>query len=345
MIRGIDKSKQIYLIFITCILLVSCKQGKKVDVSNIHVDVKIERFDHDLNDMAKKPMPEQALYMQRKYGAFYQDFIERILPLGSIKDTAYFAKLRQILATKDYANVKHDVDSVYPNLDNEEAELTDAFRRIKYYFPKKELPKVYAYLSGFQAQTSIGDGYFAIGLDMFLGADSRFYPALVQILPRYITRRFTPGNIAPRVVEGIVREDMYPEPDTHKTLLDKMIYAGKVMYFMDQVLPDVADTTKIGYTTAQMKWCEDFKSNIWGYFMEENLLYESDAQKLDKYISEAPFTPGLGERNESAPKLGVWTGWQIVRQYMDKNPDVTLPQLMAMDDAQKILTGSKYRPK
>ena len=124
-----------------------------------------------------------------------------------------------------------------------------------------------------------------------------------------------------------------------------MIYNGKIMYFMDQVLPDVADTTKIGYTTKQLEWCQEFKSKIWGYFLEENLLYESDYQKYQKYLTEAPFTPGLGEKNESAPKLAVWTGWQIVREYMEKHPEVTLPQLMANQDAQEILNGSKYKGK
>lgn len=340
-----DKTKQIYLFFITCVLLSSCMHGKKVDVSNIPVNVKIERFDHDFNGMATKPMGSQSIYLQKKYGTFYQDFIERILQAGSIKDSAYFATLRRVFATKAYTDLKHEVDSVYPNMDKQDAALTDAFRRIKYYFPKKQLPKVYAYFSGFQAQTALGDGYFGIGLDLFLGADSKFYPALIQNFPHYISRRFTPDNIASRVVEGIVREDMYPEKDKDKTLLDKMVYNGKVMYLMDLVLPDLADTTKIGYTTQQMKWCEDFKPQIWGYFLEENLLYETDDQKIQKYLGEAPFTPGLGEKNESAPKLGVWTGWQIVRQYMDKHPEVTLPQLMADDDAQKILNGAKYRPK
>ena len=345
MIPAKNKAKQIYLIFITGILLASCTNHKKIDVSNIQLEVKIDRFDHDLDQMRQKPMAAQALFLQRKYGAFYQDFIERILPMGSIRDSSYFKTLRGMLANKAYKDVKHDVDSVYPNLDKQEAELTDAFKHIKYYFPKKQLPKIYAYVSGFQAQTSIGDGYFAIGLDMFLGENSRFYPALIQIVPHYVSRRFTPDNITPRVVEGIAREDMFPEPDKDKNLLDKMVYAGKIMYFMDQIIPDVPDSTKIGFTTAQMKWCDQYKADIWGYFLEENLLYNSDEQKIQKFLGEAPFTPGLGEHNESAPKLGIWTGWQIVRAYMDKNPAVTLPQLMATDDAQKILNGSKYRPK
>jgi uncharacterized protein YjaZ len=74
-------------------------------------------------------------------------------------------------------------------------------------------------------------------------------------------------------------------------------------------------------------------------------LYETDDQKIQTYINEAPFTPQLGEHNQSAPKLGIWTGWQIVKEYMDRHPDVTLQQLMNNQDAQKILNDSKYRPK
>ncbi|WP_255486552.1 gliding motility lipoprotein GldB [Mucilaginibacter sp. SP1R1] len=325
-------------------ILAACGRNKKVDVSNIHVDVKIERFDHDFDAMRSKPMTVQATYLQQKYGVFYQDFVGHILQAGSTNDTTYFKTLRDVFRGKAYTDLKHDVDAAYPDMDAQNASLTEAFKYIKYYYPQKKLPKVYAYFSGFQAQTSIGNGYFAIGLDLFLGANSRFYPALTDAFPRYLSRHFTPENITPRVVEGIAREDMFPEDDNDKSLLSKMVYNGKILYFMDQVLPDVGDTTKIGYTTEQLKWCNDFKGKIWGYFLEENLLYETDYPKIQKYLTEAPFTPGLGEKNESAPKLAVWTGWQIVRGYMDKHPEVTLPQLMADKDAQKILNESKYRP-
>jgi gliding motility-associated lipoprotein GldB len=339
------KTRLICLSFYTCLLFTACTRNNKVDVSNIPVDVKIERFDCDFDLLHTKPLTPQIAALEKKYGFFYNDFIERIIKIGSTADTNYYKNLRDVFAGKAYTDLKHDVDAVYKNTDKQDAELTDAFRRIKYYYPQKRLPKVYAYISGFQAQTSIGDGYFAIGLDLFLGADSRFYPSLVEAFPRYISRRFTPDNITPRVVEGIAREDMFPEDDKNTTLLSKMIYNGKIMYFMDQVLPDVPDSTKIGYTNKQIKWCADYKSSIWRYFLEENLLYESDYQKIQKYLTEAPFTPGIGENNESAPKLAVWTGWQIVKQYMEKHPNVTLPQLMADNDAQKILNEAKYRPK
>jgi gliding motility-associated lipoprotein GldB len=346
MIPTPHKIKQIYLIFIVSLLLTACGRSKKVDVSNIAIDVKIERFDHDFDNLRTKPMALQSVLLQKKYGPFYSDYVEQILQAGSIADTTYYGTLRQVFAGAAYNDLKHDVDSVYPgNMDKQNAELTDAFRRIKYYYPQKNLPKVYAYFSGFKAQTSIGNGYFGIGLDLFLGANSRFYPAIIETFPHYISRRFNAENITPRVIEGIAREDMFPENDADVTLLSKMIYSGKILYFMDQILPDVADSTKIGYTTQQLKWCGDFQSNIWAYFLERNLLYETDFQKIQTYLNEAPFTPGLGDQNNSAPKLGIWTGWQIVKQYMDKHPEVTLQQLMAMSDAQKILNEAKYRPK
>jgi gliding motility-associated lipoprotein GldB len=343
----INKTKQIYLFISIILLFTSCGRNKKVDVSNIPVNVKIERFDKEFYAMHTKPMALQAAYLQKKYGVFYHDCIGMLLQDQDINtnDTAYFQLLRRVFATRDYKELKHDVDSVYPGMDKEEASLTDAFRHIKYYFPQIKLPKVYTFVSGFENQIVNGDGYLGIGLDLFLGDNSRFYPAITNIWPHYLSRNFNPQNIAPRVVEGMVREDMFPESDSSKTLLSKMIYNGKIMYFMDQILPDVPDSTKIGYTGVQLKWCQDFKSQIWAYFLDQNLLYESDYPKIQKYLTEAPFTPGIGDRNESAPKLAVWTGWQIVRQYMDKHPEVTLPELMANTNAQKILNESKYRPK
>ena len=343
----LNRTKQIYLFFLIGLLLSACGHNKRVDVSNIPVEVKIERFDKDFDAMKTMPMAQQSAYLQKKYGIFYHDFISLLLQDKdiNIQDTTYFGLLRKVFATQAFKDLEHDVELTFPETDKEDAELTDAFRHIKYYFSQKKLPRVYAYFSGFEAQTIVGDDYFGIGLDLFLGGDSRFYPSLTAAYPHYLSRNFNVQNIVPRVVEGMAREDMFPESDSSKSLLSKMIYNGKIMYFMDQILPDAPDTVKIGYTGQQLKWCQDFQSKIWAYFLDENLLYETDYPKIQKYLSEAPFTPGLGEKNESAPKLAVWTGWQIVRAYMDKHPEITLPSLMANTDAQKILNESKYRPK
>jgi len=62
--RTTCKSKQIYLIFFIGVLLTACTHNKKVDVSNISVDVTIERFDRDLDAMRTKPMAQQAAFLK-----------------------------------------------------------------------------------------------------------------------------------------------------------------------------------------------------------------------------------------------------------------------------------------
>lgn len=336
------KHWQIYLIFLFAITFISCRQSNKPDVSNIQVNIKIERFDNELFAGKNKNVIDIDKQLGLKYGVFYDDFIHRILD-SKYSNTESLANLYRDQA---YTDLSKEVDSVFPNLKVQEEALTETFKYIKYYYPKAKIPKFISFASGFAYQMPVGDNYLGIGLDMFLGKDSKFYKAIVQSVPLYLSRRFTPEYIVPRVAETYAHEELFAEPDDNRTLLSKMIFQGKILYFLDQVLPEsLSDSTKIGYTQQQLGWAQNFEGDIWAYFLENNYLYETDYQKIQVFLSEGPFTPGLGENRDSAPKLGVWMGWQIVRKYMKEHPDVTLQQLMADNDAQKILNQSKYKPK
>ena len=350
------KLRQIYLIFplktighwfisvlVIALTLSSCTQQQKPDVSKVKVAVSILRFDKDLYASKGKDIRQTDSLLVKKYGFFYDDYIHRMVGNENYNG-------QQILATlykdKAYADLNDETQHVFSNTDGIEKELNQAFKYIKYYYPKSKTPKFISFISGFSVQTPIGDDYIGIGLDMFLGKDSKFYRGIVQSVPAYISKRFSPEYIVPRVTETFAREELFPERDEDRTLLSKMIQNGKILYFMDQVLYEtVQDSLKIGYTDKQLTWCKTYEQDIWGFFLENNLLFETDYQKIQVYLSEGPFTPGLGEKNESAPKLGLWVGWQIVRKYMQENKDVTLQQLMTEKDTQKILTLSKYKPR
>jgi gliding motility-associated lipoprotein GldB len=335
----------IYLFFLISFFISGCGSKDRVDVSKIKLDIQVERFDQSLSSLNPGNLPQSAPALKEQYGTFYNDFMSRMLGAGETSDTSYYKNLRIVFSTPDYQELKSEVAKKYPDLSKTEDELTEAFKHVRYYYPKQKIPRFISFFSGFAYQIVIGNDYIGLGLDMFLGADSKFYPALRESIPAYLSRRYTPENITPRVVEAFAREELFPERDADNSLLAKMIYNGKIMYFMNSMMPDAPDSLIIGETEKQLDWCETNEASIWGYFLQENLLYETDYLKIQKYLTEAPFTPGIGERNESAPKLGVWTGWQIVKKYMDKNRDVTLQQLMQDTDYQRILNGSKYKPK
>jgi gliding motility-associated lipoprotein GldB len=334
---------QKYIFFLCLVTLLSCKHDKRPDVSNINLNIKILRFDKDLFSGQSKPLPEIDTQLKQKYGNFYSDYVNRVVGNGSYSSTEILQVLYKDQAYKD---LSHDADSVFKNITPIERNLTDAFKHILYYYPNTRVPKFISFVSGFEVQTPVGDDYVGIGMDMFLGKDSRFYGAIVQNVPRYLSRRFSPEYVVPRLTENFAREDLFPERDEERSLLAKMIQNGKILYFMDQVLPEeVPDSVKIGYTDKQLGWCKAYEGNIWAYFMESDLLFNTDYQKIQVYLTEGPYTPGLGEKKESAPKLGVWMGWQIVRKYMEENPKVSLQELMAERDAEKILHASGYKPK
>ncbi len=337
------KNTQIYLFFLSVLLIISCKPQNKPDVSKIKLQIKIDRFDQDLYQGRLKSVTQTDSLLQKKYGVFYDDFIDRMVANPTMSNTDALTGLYKDNA---YTDLNQEVDSVFKNLDVIENDLTQAFKYLKYNYPKAKLPRFIAFLSGFAYQTPIGNNYMGIGLDMFLGKNSKFYGALVASIPRYQSNRFAPNYIVPRVLEYYIREEIVKENDEDRTFLAKMIYNGKILYFLDKVLPESEnDTTKIGYTSKQLDWCKTNENNIWAFYLENNLIYESEFSKMQVYLSDGPFTLGLGENNNSAPKLGVFTGWQIVRKYMKLNPKITLPQLMAEQDAQKILTLARYKPK
>ncbi|HEX8376546.1 MAG TPA: gliding motility lipoprotein GldB [Pedobacter sp.] len=341
---NLKNTVQIYLFFLIGICLFSCLNKKDVDVSAIDLEIKIERFDQEMSSLTPQNFQNQLPALQKKYGFFYQDYMEGMLSVGDINSLEYHQNLKTVLSSPDYKALKDEVAAKFPDMKKHEEELSEGFKHIKYYYPKQSIPRIITFFSGFTVQTPIGDNYIGVGLDMFLGSNSKFYPALRSSVPAYISRRFTAENITPRVMEAFTREELFPESDQSTSLLQKMIYNGKILFFMDAIMPEVPDSLKIGYTSIQQKWADEFESGIWGYFLQENLLYETDYMKIQKYLTEAPFTPGVGEKSDSAPKLANVIGGKIVKQYMERNSAVTLQELMKDTDAQKILEKAKYHP-
>nr|WP_235891142.1 gliding motility lipoprotein GldB [Sphingobacterium lumbrici] len=327
----------------------SCYQSDTIvrpDVSDMDLQIKIARFDQELSALDTSTILQKNSYWQRQYGLFYIDFMTEMLEVGHPKDSLQLESiLKKVLIKKDFADLSTAVATTFTNLERQEKELSQAFKYIKYYYPEYVLPRFIAFISGFSFQTISGEDYLGIGLDMFLGADSEFYPALIQSIPRYISRRFTPENITPRVIETVLRQELFPQHDGDVNMLQHMIYNGKVLYAMDVILEGVADSLKIGYTSRQMEWIQRYQEDVWAWFIQENLLYSTDYMGVQKYFSEAPFTRELGENSESAPKLGSYIGWMIVRKFMERNPGLDLKQLLAKDNAQDILEGSKFRGK
>lgn len=140
-----------------------------------------------------------------------------------------------------------------------------------------------------------------------------------------------------------VVQDLFPDQSGSKTLVEQMIEKGKQWYLLDKFLPTTADSIKTGYTQQQLNWCNENEGLIWTYIIKNEDLNSLNPVTIQTYIGEGPFTQGFSQ--ELSPgNMGQWIGWQIVKKYVSKNPDMKPEEVMKMD-AGKILEEAKYKPK
>jgi hypothetical protein len=325
-------------------MLLSCSSNrlKDVDLSGVQIEpVHIKPLYEEMFNTAPDSFRTSLKKMNEKYGAFYTGFIYSIINHGEERDSV-FKSLKYFVTDKDMRQVYDMVKKEYraAEMQRLENDLTLAFRYFKFHFPSQEMPAQYvSFISGFNYNITTIDSTLGIGLDMYLGRENVYYKMLQW--PRYKVRTMSKEYILCDAMRGWIIH-CFDKNEAQSNLLSHMIFYGKIYYALDAVLPDVEDSVKIGYTTVQMDYYAQYKKNLWAHFQEKDRLFKNDLKELAPYISEGPFTSVISK--QCPPRIAMFVGWQIVRAYMNKNPDMTLQQLMDEKDPQKILSKSKYKP-
>ena len=345
--------KRTGLIALLLCTLFACRNKNVPDVSGIKVELAAHRFDQDFFTLDTNQLMPSLQQLGQKYPYFITDYFQHILGLPPFTDTGSQAQqlVKQFL--RDYLPVKDSVSKVFANTRPIEEEIKKGLQFVKYYFPDYKTPTHLIFYIGpmdavYQASLgSYGDAFtaggLAVGLQLHLGKDFSLYHSEMgrTLYPEYISRRFTPAYIPVNCIKNVI-DDIYPEKITGKTLVEQMVEKGKRLYVLDKLMPGTPDSLKIGYTGYQLKGCYNNEGRIWNFFLVNSLLMNNDPALVKNYMGEGPNTPELGEG--SPGYIGLFTGWQIVKKYMNKNPDLKLPALL-QTPAMKIFEESKYKPK
>lgn len=342
------RSTIILLLFTACFAACS-NADKKPDVSGIRINLATQRFEQDLFAIDTNDMATSMQKLAAQYPGFFQDFMGNILgiPAGDPQAALIVKKF-----ITDFRPVKEAADAKYKDFSAHTKEVMQMLKYAHHYFPKYPLPeRLITFIGPMDAfyESSLGwsgdvitTSGLGIGLQMHLGGSSPLYAEEGgQGYPQYISRRFEPGYIVVNSARNII-DDMFPEQPKNRTLVEQMVDKGKRMYVLDKLLPDVADSLKIGYTTNQLAGAYKSEAVIWNMFTENNFLYESDYQKIKSFVGEGPKTPELGD--ESPGYIALFTGWQIVKKYMADHPEISLEEMMKLDN-RKLFELSKYKPK
>nr|WP_262905372.1 gliding motility lipoprotein GldB [Hymenobacter nitidus] len=302
------------------------------EVAKVPVTVRLERLEQPFFRIKNVAEAKQFL---RQQPAFTTYFLGR----KQFPSEDVLAKQLVGLATEPgLRKLGQDSEAAFRDTNALQNQLEQLFQHVRYYFPKFPVPPVKTFVSGLSQDLFVNDSLMVLSIDFFAGAKASYRPNV----PDYILRRYEPAYLVPTAALAI--SSKYNQKKlTDQTMLSEMVQFGKSLYFAEKVLPCTADTLLIGFTDKELANLQFNEGKVWAHFIEKKLLYNTSPFTIQKYIGERPNVP---EIDKSCPgRVGAWVGWQIVRKYMAEHPNVTLAQLMAQKDPQRILNESRYRPK
>ncbi|MCF7560507.1 gliding motility lipoprotein GldB [Sabulilitoribacter multivorans] len=315
------------LSFILILIFVfSCKQENQVndEIAKINTDIEVERFDTLFSKVDAESLPE----LKQAYPFMFSE---------KYKDSFWLAKKNDTLQIQLFK----EVDKAFANFNEIEMEIESLFNHLKYYFPEFHPPRIITTTNDvdYRNKVIVTDTISVIALDTYLGSEHEFYGGI----PKYIRAHFNKEQLVVDLAEAYAEK--YTYHPARKTLLDEMIYFGKLLYFKDVVIPFKTEAERIGYNQDQLDWAIANESYIWRYFVDRELLFSTDSKLPGRFIVDAPFTKFyLEDIDANSPgRLGQYIGWQIVRAYMQQN-DITLRDMLTKS-TEDIFNNSKFKPR
>lgn len=302
----------------------------KVDVSQVDLNLNLKHFETALFEADTSNWEDYFADLVNDYPVFFEETKEAELLRLRLQDPALQDLYKQVKESN--ALEKFDYNG-----------LTDLLKHYAYYYPNRTFRTVYTYVSGMDMDYPVifADTMIFVASDLYMGSSNEMYAGI----PAYIVHGFQAKYLLKDIAKEMARYHI-PNDPADKTLLNRMIYEGKRMYFTDAMMPEMDDSVKMGYASHHMEWVEDNEAYIWAYLINNKLLFNTEQATQSRFIEPAPFTKFYADVDQYTPgRVGSWLGWQIVRSYMDEHPEMSLQELLSKTNAQEILNESNYKPK
>ncbi len=312
-------------LFLSLLIVFSCQKKTSFDIDTdaIKVEYELRRFEKDF-------FSDQPLDLLRKE-------YPRLLPT-QVPDSIFMADRQDTILQK----LVKEVDVQYADVTPLNEEIKELIKRVKYYYPNFDVKEVITLVNNPNQNNKAfyTDSLILIPLEAYLGKDSPYYLRLDRYLRKNKNKEQIISDIAESIAENIIpfnQDGRY---------MNSLVYEGKKMVLKDAFLPDTPDSVKIGYTSKELDWVKANEFRMWNYYLEKEMLFNSNVELRRRFIEEAPFSKFYTENDLEIPaRVGVWQGWQMMRHYMEKNPDRKLQEIIEDTDVERLYFDSKYKPK
>ena len=316
-------------------------QGIEIAPQAAELKAKARSFDVDLFacDFNQPESCADSLYSN--YGTFFCGFVEEDLRLAACGSDSVGMLLGQFTSDPQIAATHRAVMEIF-SLQKRQLitiSFTDVIQRWHHFFPARPIPEIIYYCSAWNRSIATTDSIIGVALDCYLGPEHDITRKLSpDIFPLYVKENMDERFILADAVKGFSAwqaRNAYRQKD----LLSELLFYGKIMYIAEALAPSLADSTLMNWNTRQWEWAVANEEQVWKALANEKTMFQSKPFEINKWFADGPFTSADGVPQQSAPQLGVWMGWNIIRSYMKKFPDMTLEALLLETDNQRLLSG------
>ncbi|MEA1896509.1 MAG: hypothetical protein U9N53_02460, partial [Bacteroidota bacterium] len=156
--------KYFLILFLSFLVFTACKRNTlEVPVSGIELEISVIRFEQELFEMNLDSVPESVKELKARHPHFLSLF-SYIINIGNPDDPAFEEFLIAFLTNRINNEVYLKSQEIFSNIDFLERKLTRAFQHYKYYFPEKNTPEIYTFISGFNSSIIIDTNILGIGI-------------------------------------------------------------------------------------------------------------------------------------------------------------------------------------
>ncbi len=314
-------------ILLAVLTMFACHNGRNTSVE----PASIIRYEEDLFHIDTGRIAEELKTLQSRYPLFLR---------GDLNEPENIQQISDYLNNPMIQELYDDTHKKYPSLPSLKQQLGTLLGNYHKEIPRAPGITFYTYISGLDFERPIMylDTIVLIALDMYLNPNCTHYDRLG--IPRYISRRFEEGHIARDVAETIVQSKI--PPPSNNELLAQMIAAGKTLWGITQLLPDLPEHLVLNYTKEQFRWCEEHERELWTFLLKNDYLFSSEATVKQDFLQEGPSTKEFG--NQAPAMLGRYLGWKIVQSFHKKHPDKPMLAILRYTEENELLQQAGYKP-
>lgn len=167
------------------------------------------------------------------------------------------------------------------------------------------------------------DSVVLMALNHYLGQDYPGYAGWPEYRRANKTSRMMQYDVA-----SVLAATQYPmEMGADATLLNWMLYEGALVEARMRLVGKPELHEALGYTQEQLEFARKHLYDMWQEMSVRQMIYDTDPLIIDRFVAPAPASPLM--RSEAPGRIGCYVGYRIVKDYLARYPDTTLPKLLS----------------